>query len=53
MVRRARSQARSTAATRVRPSRSSSRMRSKYTMNESAVMPMATINPATPGSDRR
>ena len=35
------------------PSRSSSRTRSKYTMNESAVNPMATMRPAMPASDSR
>ena len=49
MVRRARGQARSTAGRRVRPSRISSRTRSKYTMNESAVIPMATMAPQTAG----
>ena len=49
-VRRARFQPRSTAVRRVRPSRTSSRNRSKNTTNESAVMPMATIRPATPDS---
>ncbi len=49
IVRRARGQARSTAGRRVRPSRISSRMRSKYTMNESAVIPIATIAPQTAG----
>ncbi len=47
-VRRARFQPRSTAVRRVRPSRTSSRSRSKNTTNESAVMPMATMRPATP-----
>ena len=48
IVRRARFQPSSTAAASGRPSRTSSRIRSKYTMNESAVMPIATIRPATP-----
>ena len=49
MVRRARGQARSTAGRSERPSRISSRMRSKNTMNESAVIPIATIAPQTAG----
>ncbi len=49
MVRRARGQARCTAGRSWAPSRTSSRMRSKYTMNESAVMPIATIAPQTAG----
>src|ERR1039457_4320639 len=48
MVRRARFQPRSTAVRSVRPSRTSSRSRSKKTTNESAVMPMATMRPAIP-----
>ena len=52
IVRRARFQPLSTAARRVRPSRTSSRNRSKNTTNESAVIPMATIRPAMPASDR-
>ncbi len=50
MVRRALAQPRSTAARSDLPSRTSSRNRSKYTMNESAVMPIATISPAMPAS---
>ena len=49
----ARPQPSSTAPVIDLPSRSSSRMRSKYTMNESAVKPIDTIRPATPASDRR
>jgi hypothetical protein len=48
MVRRARTQARGVALRSVRPSRTSSLSRSKYTTNESAVMPMETMNPAMP-----
>ena len=51
IVRRARSQPRSTAARSVRPSLTSSRSRSKYTTNESAVMPIATTRPAMPASE--
>ena len=51
-VRRARTHPLSQACRRDRPSRSSSRMRSKYTMKESAVMPTATIAPATPARVR-
>ena len=46
IVRRARFQPLSTAGRSVLPSRTSSRSRSKYTMNESAVMPIATTRPA-------
>ncbi|MDQ0938167.1 hypothetical protein QFZ49_008149 [Streptomyces turgidiscabies] len=49
IVRRARGQARATAGCSERPSRISSRMRSKNTMNESAVIPIATIAPQTAG----
>ena len=51
MVRLARCQPRSTAARSDLPSLTSSRSRSKKTTNESAVMPIATISPATPASD--
>src|SRR5690606_38139518 len=51
IVRLARAQPSSTAANGVFPSRSSSRMRSKYTMNESAVKPIVTIRPARPASE--
>ena len=50
IVFRARTQPVSAAERRVRPSRISSRMRSKYTTKESAVIPIATIAPATPAS---
>ncbi len=50
MVRRARCQPCSTAERSVLPSRTSSRSRSKNTMNESAVMPIATMSPAMPDS---
>jgi hypothetical protein len=53
IVRRARTQPYSTAVRGLRPSRISSRNRSKNTTNESAVIPMATIMPATPAMDRR
>src|SRR5690625_6598754 len=53
MVRLARSQPWSTEATMPRPSRISSRTRSKYTMKESAVKAMATTSPTTPARDRR
>ncbi len=49
MVRRARGQARWTAGRSGAPSRTSSRMRSKYTMKESAVIPIATIAPQIAG----
>lgn len=49
IVRRARGQARSTEGRSERPSRISSLMRSKNTMNESAVIPIATIAPQTAG----
>ena len=48
IVRRARTQPRGTAERNVRPSRISSLMRSKKMTNESAVMPIATMKPATP-----
>ncbi len=51
MVRLALVQPRSTADLSDLPSRTSSRSRSKYTMNESAVMPIATMRPATPARD--
>ena len=51
IVRRARFQPLSTAPRSERPSRTSSRRRSKNTTNESAVMPMATMRPAMPASD--
>ena len=50
IVPRARFQPLSTASRSDLPSRTSSRSRSKNTMNESAVMPMATMSPAMPGS---
>src|ERR1700729_3169231 len=46
IVRRARFQPLSAAGRSVLPSRIASRSRSKYTMNESAVMPIATTRPA-------
>ena len=46
MVRRARFQPLSVAGRSDLPSRTSSRSRSKYTMNESAVTPIATTRPA-------
>ncbi len=49
---RARAQPVSTATRIDLPARISSRIRSKYTMNESAVMPTATIRPAIPGRVR-
>ena len=52
MVRRARTQPRGTAERKLRPSRTSSLRRSKNTTNESAVMPMATMNPAIPERSR-
>ncbi len=52
IVRRARTQPRGTADRNVRPSRTSSLSRSKKITNESAVMPMATMNPATPARSR-
>jgi hypothetical protein len=48
IVRLARDQALGTALRTVRPSFTSSFRRSKNTTNESAVIPMATMNPATP-----
>ncbi len=53
IVRRARAQPVSTADVSERPSRTSSRTRSKNTMNESAVMPIETMKPATPARLRR
>ena len=53
MVRLARSQPWSTAATIPLPSRISSRTLSKYTMKESAVNAIATISPTTPASESR
>ena len=52
IVRLARFQPLSTAGRSVLPSRTSSRSRSKNTMNESAVMPIATTRPAMPDSSR-
>ena len=52
IVRRARIQPWRTAERSDLPSRSSSRNRSKNTTKESAVIPMATIRPATPSSER-
>ena len=52
IVRFARSQPRGTAERKVRPSRTSSLIRSKKMTKESAVMPMAMINPATPAMSR-
>jgi hypothetical protein len=52
IVRRARRQPCSTADRSDLPSRTSSRSRSKNTTNESAVIPIATIKPAMPASDR-
>ena len=52
MVRRARTQARSTADLGVRPSLISSLRRSKNTTKESAVMPTETMKPAMPASER-
>ena len=52
IVRLALAQPRSTAARSDLPSLTSSRSRSKYTMNESAVMPIATMRPAMPASVR-
>ena len=49
IVCRARRQPVSTAVRRLRPSRTSSRIRSKKITKLSAVMPMATIAPAMPG----
>ena len=49
IVCRARRQPVSTAVRRLRPSRTSSRMRSKKITKLSAVIPMATIAPAMPG----
>ncbi len=51
-MRRARVHPRGTAERKLRPSRISSLMRSKKMTNESAVMPMATMNPATPERSR-
>ena len=51
-MRRARTQPRGTAERNERPSRTSSFNRSKKITNESAVMPMATMNPATPARSR-
>ncbi len=51
IVRRARCQPRSTPARSDLPSLTSSRSRSKNTTNESAVIPIATIRPATPASE--
>ena len=52
-MRRPRAQPVSTAERRLRPSRTSSRTRSKNTMNESAVIPIDTIRPVTPASVSR
>src|SRR5579875_2730420 len=52
IVRRARFHPLSTAVRSVRPSLTSSRSRSKKITNESAVMPIATMRPAMPASDR-
>ena len=51
IVRLARFHPASTAGRSVLPSRTSSRSRSKKTMNESAVMPIATTRPAMADSD--
>ena len=52
IVRRARFHPLSTAGRSELPSRTSSRIRSKKTMNESAVMPIATTSPAIPDRSR-